>query len=376
MYAVEDSGLQQAASITPNNPANLKVNTHSANLIIIFHQNWMTEAETWANYRRSQGITVKTVEVSDIYDEFSYGDLSSLAIRDFLQYARNSWQVAPTYVLLLGDASYDSRNYEGQGYNNFVPTHIVNTTFIETGSDDFLADFNADGLAEIAIGRITARNGVTVTNALAKVTLWEQAIPTLQARGVLFAHDQFDANNNYDFEQISIRIKNQLPADVPTVFIGRDDTPPPPDTPQTLVISSLNSGKYLVNYAGHGTTGAWATQSFFSSLNVPQLNNANNLSIFTMLTCLNGFFHQVSARGLAENLVEATNGGAVAAWASTGETTPDVQEVMATQFYHKVGEGQILRLGDLVNDAKTVIPGGTDVRLSWALIGDPMLKVH
>ncbi|HTH37218.1 MAG TPA: C25 family cysteine peptidase, partial [Pyrinomonadaceae bacterium] len=132
------------------------------------------------------------------------------------------------------------------------------------------------------------------------------------------------------------------------------------------------------NYSGHGTTGAWGKNNpvLFSNLSVPQLTNANNLSIYTMLTCLNGFFHQVSAKSLAENLVESTNGGAVAAWASTGETTPDVQEVMATQFYHKIGEGQILRLGDLVNDAKTVIPGGTDVRLSWALIGDPMLKVH
>ncbi len=340
----------------------------------------MTEAEAWANYRRAQGITVKTVEVSDIYDEFSYGDLSSLAIKNFLQYARNNWQIAPTYVLLLGDASFDSRNYQGLGYNNFVPTHIVNTVFLETASDDFLTDFNGDGLAEIAIGRIAARNGVTVTNALAKTTLWEQAIPTLQARGVLFAHDQFDAGNNYDFEQISIRIKNELPADVPAVFIGRDDTPPPPDTPQTLLVNSMNTGKYLVNFAGHGTSGAWASQTFFWNGNVPQLTNATNPSIYTMLTCLNGFFHNPTHnpidRSLAENLVEATNGGAVAAWASTGETTPDVQEVMAKQFYHKIGEGQILRLGDLVNDAKTVIPGGTDVRLSWALIGDPMLKVH
>ncbi|NOT48821.1 MAG: hypothetical protein HOP17_13860, partial [Acidobacteria bacterium] len=151
MVAVEDTGLQTAASITPNDPSNLKVNTNAARLIIIAHKNWITQAQNWANYRIGQGISVKVVDVSEIYDEFNYGDLSSLSIRDFLQYAKTNWQTTPNYVLLLGDASYDSRNYQGLGYNNFVPTHIVNTVFTETGSDDFLADFNGDVLAELAV---------------------------------------------------------------------------------------------------------------------------------------------------------------------------------------------------------------------------------
>jgi hypothetical protein len=98
--------------------------------------------------------------------------------------------------------------------------------------------------------------------------------------------------------------------------------------------------------------------------------------MFTMLTCLNGFFHNLTANSLAESLIFAENKGAIAAWASTGLTTPDVQEVMGQRFYTKVGTGEIQRLGDLINDAKTVIPGGMDVRLSWALLGDPMLKMN
>jgi hypothetical protein len=51
---------------------------------------------------------------------------------------------------------------------------------------------------------------------------------------------------------------------------------------------------------------------------------------------------------------------------------------MAKRFYLKIGEGNIPRIGDLVKDAKTVIvgPNDTDVRRSWALLGDPMLKVR
>jgi hypothetical protein len=94
-----------------------------------------------------------------------------------------------------------------------------------------------------------------------------------------------------------------------------------------------------------------------------------------MLTCLNGFFLSASLNSLAERLLNHTNGGAVAAWGSTGLTTPDVQEIMGQRFYDQVDQGTIPRLGDLIRDAKSVITE-EDVRLSWALIGDPMLKVR
>ncbi len=376
MYAVEDTGILPAASVTANDPALLSVSTNAADLVIISYKDWVTQADNWANYRRGQGFTVKVVEVSEIYDEFNYGVTNADSIKSFLQYAVQNWQTAPRYLLLLGDASFDSRNYQGLGYNNLVPTKIVNTIFTETGSDDTLADFNNDGLSELAVGRIPARTAQAVTNALAKVTAYEQAALLMQDRGVLFAYDFYDAGNNYDFQAISTRLRSQLPPAVPVTMIGRGDATTPPATPQTLLVGSINTGKYLVNYSGHGSTGSWASSTFFSSNNVPQLTNANNQSIFTMLTCLNGYFLHVSFKSLAENLVEATNGGAVAAWASTGETTPDVQEIMATRFFQKVSFGNIVRLGDLINDAKTAIPGGVDVRLSWALIGDPMLKVR
>ena len=51
-----------------------------------------------------------------------------------------------------------------------------------------------------------------------------------------------------------------------------------------------------------------------------------------MLTCLNGYF-MGGNESLAEALIKAPNGGAVASWTSTGKTTPDVQEIMATRFF-------------------------------------------
>ena len=131
LYAVENSGLLQAASLTQNDPTILATPNGVGDLIIISYKGWMTEAENWANYRRGQGFTVKVIEVSEIYDEFNYGVVNSLSIRNFLQYAASNWQVAPRYVLLLGDSTYDARNYEGLGNDIFFNPNYGRTISVD-----------------------------------------------------------------------------------------------------------------------------------------------------------------------------------------------------------------------------------------------------
>ena len=368
LYAVEDSALSQAFSVTPNTTSALSNALNDGELIIISYKDWLAQAEDWANYRRAQGMSVKVVNIEDIYDEFNYGVLRSDSIRTFLSFAKNNWDTAPKYVLMLGDATYDPKNYTGNGSGNFVSTRLIDTIYTETGSDETLADFNNDGLAEIAVGRIPARNAETVALALNKVIAFEQNIAQGLNRGVIFASD---VPNGYDFEGLSGRLRDQLPNNIPKIMINRALP-----NAQTQLVNEINSGRFLVNYSGHGNVGAWAGgSSFFNSANAAQLiNNGNNLSIFTMLTCLNGYFIQ-QTDSMSEILLKNPNGGAVATWSSTGLTTPDVQEVMATRFYNQVGAGNITRIGDLIIDAKATINFGRDVRLSWVLLGDPTLKV-
>lgn len=366
LLAVEDSAIMQPVSVVQNVPSTLSTPNHQADLVIISHGNWLAEANDWAVYRRSQGLTVEVVNIEDVFDEYNYGVLQPDAIRSFLQYAKGNWATPPSYVLLLGDATYDPKNYLGLGGFNFVPTKLVDTIYTETGSDDTLADFNDDGLAEIAIGRIPVRNGATVTLVLNKIRTFELTVGQAPSRGALFASD---LPNGYDFEGVSDRLCEQLPTGIPCVKVNRGQ----PDA-HNVLMNQLNAGKYLINYAGHGTSGVWATTDFFSFAHAAELTNANK-SIFTMLTCLNGYFIN-SVDSLSEILLKNPNGGAVATWASSGLTTPDVQEIMATRYYNQIGiGGGITRMGDMVNDAKTTINFGRDVRLSWVLLGDPTMKV-
>ncbi|CAN5745164.1 hypothetical protein BH20ACI4_BH20ACI4_09600 [soil metagenome] len=367
MYAVADDAVKQADSITQNTPSTLSVPANTGQLVIITHKNWMTEANAWANYRTADGFNVKVVDIEDIFDEFNYGQTSAKSITDFAQYAKNNWQTPPAYVLLMGDATYDPRNYTGIGNFNFVPTKMVNTVYTETGSDDALTDFNNDGLAEIPIGRLPVRSAAEVVHLLNKVGIFEQTVNQAMNRGATCASD---VPNGYDFAALCSRVLNELPSGVNKNYINRGDANAP-----AVLLNDLNSGKYIVNYSGHGHTTVWAAAGFFSSSTALTLTNGNNLSIFTMLTCLNGYFIEPATNSLSESLLKAQNGGAVAVWSSSGLTTPDHQEVMARRFYNQLGVSNMTRLGDLINDSKTVIPGGRDVRLSWVLLGDPTLKV-
>lgn len=366
LFAAEDSGLLSAASITPNIPSTLSTPAHNANLIIVTYKDWAAQANDWANYRRGQGMTVEVVDIEDVLDEFSYGTVNTAGITQFFQFAKNNWQTAPNYILLLGDTSYDYRNYENRAYQNFVPTKRVDTVYEETGSDEALCDFNNDGVAELAIGRMPVRNPAQVTQALNKTMTFESNLATAYSRGAVFASD---LPNGYDFEALSQRLGTQLPPSITKTFINRGQA-----DSRNILLASLNQGPYLINYSGHGAPGIW-DGNWFTFNDATALNNAPNYSLYFMLTCLNGYFLRTDFDSLSEALLRAPNGGGAAVWASTGKTTPDVQEVLATRFYHQLNVGTMNRIGDLVNDAKQNLNGGRDVRLSWALLGDPTLKI-
>ena len=90
--------------------------------MIISHGNFMESLAALKTHRESQGLSVALIDVEDIYDEFSYGTKTPQAIKDFLTRASTSWQTPPRFVLLVGDASFDPRNYLGLGNQDFLPT--------------------------------------------------------------------------------------------------------------------------------------------------------------------------------------------------------------------------------------------------------------
>ncbi|HSO75215.1 MAG TPA: C25 family cysteine peptidase [Blastocatellia bacterium] len=105
------------------------------------------------------------------------------------------------------------------------------------------------------------------------------------------------------------------------------------------------------------------------------LTNFGHLLLFVMTTCLNGYFHDPALDSLAESLMKAPKGGAVAVFASSGMTGPAGQaainrEMFGLIFRSSAIEGRPLTFGEATLRARKAV-GDIDVRRTYILFGDP-----
>jgi len=359
-------GAQAPAGIQLNSPSAWHRSTNAADMVIIANHEFMSAAEPLRAFHESEGLKVAVVDVQDIFDEFSYGSKSPHAIRDFLSRAHSVWSTAPRYVLLLGDASYDPRDYLGYG-EDLVPTRLVDTDELETASDDWFADFNGDGVPEMAVGRIPVDSAEEAVATVQKIADHEASQGPL-ASTLMVA----DAAKGDNFAAMNQRIEGHLPTGTSVENVNVDDVGAA--AAHTMVIDALNGGAQLVNYSGHGTVDRWRGD-VLTTTDVAQLHNQGNLPVFTMMNCLNGVFQEPLLEGLGEALIRAPEGGAAAVWASTGTTSSSLQEELVRAFYSELRNDPSLRLGDAARRAKAAV-NDSNVRKTWVYLGDPAMRIE
>jgi hypothetical protein len=104
------------------------------------------------------------------------------------------------------------------------------------------------------------------------------------------------------------------------------------------------------------------------------LRNGTRLPFIISMTCLNGFFHDVYSECVAEALVEAERGGAVAVWASSALTPSSAQMPLNQAAVRLLSQEKGLTLGEAIVRAKASVADG-EVRRSWVLLGDPATRI-
>lgn len=352
------------ASIRLDQPSNLKKRSQKPDFIIISHSDFADSLAPLVSLRQSQGLSVEVVDVEDIYDEFSYGQKTPLALRSFLAYTKTNSTKAPRFVMLVGDASYDPRNYLGKGSFDFVPTKLVDTSFLETASDDWFADFNDDGLAEMSVGRLPVRTAQEAALVVSKIVGYQSSSPSTEATIVA------DKNDTFGFEQASDHLRALIPHGIAIgqIYRGKTDDA----TARTNLLAALNGGQKVVNYMGHGSTVSWRG-GLLTGADAASLTNKDRLSLLVTMTCLNGYFLDLTFDSLAESMLKSP-GGAVAAWASSALTTPGGQAQMNRELMRQLFSAATVTIGEATLKAKAAV-SDTDVRRSWILFGDPTMRL-
>jgi hypothetical protein len=366
-YAYTDASVAQPLALAAHVPVDLLSSANAADLLIVSHSSFIPALAPLVSRRQQQGLKVKVVDIDDVYSVFNYGEHSPVALQQFLQAAENNWTTVPRWLLLVGDASVDPRNYLGFGDSDFVPTKIVATEELKTASDSWFSDFSGNGFEQIATGRLPVRTPEEAATVVNKILAYEsQAAGTWSQTAYLVA----DENIGADFQGEAAAIAAQLPAGLTVTTLNVSDT----NADHATLVSQLNAGNLIVNYIGHGSENDWADPNLFTDADAQALTNGAMAPFVVNMDCLNGLFHDVYETSLATSLVLAPQGGAIAVWASSGVTDSDPQFGMDKALMQYLFATPAQTIGEATRNAKQGVTD-IDVRRTWILFGDPSMKL-
>lgn len=388
------------------------------------------ELDPLIEHRRQQGYVVELIDVQQIYDAWSYGQVAPEAIRDFLRYAVSHWNPSPIAVTLVGDSTIDPRNYtgmrDGVANVNVLPAYLapidpwISETACEScfaqldGATPFDRAYDASLLVDIWLGRLSVQDEAQLMTVVDKILRYETTTQRNRAsqwhQTALYITDNYvqlngtkDPAGNFPYlsdliieGDVSKGIGAVQPPQVMTRRLyydpSADGINQPWREPHAAVarlrtIEEINRGPGLITYNGHGNHFLWATTDpnldppyLFGANDVFELTNGDQPSILLEMTCFTAQFTYISPSGhtIDERFLRHNNGGAVAVWGSSGLTVAIGHDWMQQGFHQKLWQAppSQARLGELTTAGYASLFASTaccqETRYVYLLLGDPL----
>lgn len=342
--------------------------SEQGNMLVITFDSFYTTMVPFVQWKNMKGIPTEMVNVSTIGN--------AAAIKTYIAdyYTNNGL----TFVLLVGDAAQVPVNYLSGVASDPSYGYIV-------GSDHY---------PELFVGRFSAEN-VAQAQTQANRTVAYESDPQIDAtwyeKGVGIASSQGPGDDNeYDYQHIrNIRtlLLNFTYTAVDELYDGSQGGGDAPGNPTpALVATSLNDGRSIINYCGHGSMTSWGS-SGFSNSDINNLVNDNMLPFITSVACNNGEFQSGTCFG--EAWLRATHNGqpigAIGAYMSTVSQSWDPPMEAQDEFNNiLVGlypENIKTTFGALCfNGAMAMIDeygsDGSYEADAWTVFGDPSVQVR
>ncbi len=398
-YALVDAATLQTPTLSRHQPISFGPN-QGAHALYIAPVNFHDELAPLVAHREAQGYRTLVVDVQDVYDAWSGGQVDPEAIRSLLRYAVANWQPAPISVVLVGDSTTDPLNYTGAQNGtenaNIIPAYLaeVDDYIGETACENCYAQLDGDSpldqeadpgfLIDIWVGRFSVQDEAQVATVVDKILRYETAAVnlndtwrqtslyvadnTIHANGALDVAGDFTASFNRVIEGDPAR--GLPPTQNPNVDSRRVYYDPSPATKKPAwhvpdgiatrlrVIEAMKAGAGFIAYNGHGNHFQWGTTDraleqpyLFGTNDIFELQNLDRLPIIAELTCYTGQFIRPSASGttIDERFQRHPDGGAVAVWASAGLTVAYGHDALLQGFQRELWSSPPMtaRLGEL-----------------------------
>jgi hypothetical protein len=374
--AFASSAVRTPDSVAARGDSGLRNPENRAGYLIVTSDELRDAAQALAAYRGGRGSETMVVTYREIIDEFNDGISAPEAIRSFLSYAYRHWAVAPRYVVLAGDGTYDYKNLGGYG-GNLVPPLMVGMPDGLFASDTVLGDVEGDdGIPEIAVGRLPAQTAPELQGLIDKIIAYETAVDDPWMSRVIMLADNPDIAGDFtsDSEAILALMPDDLSVD--RVYLAETTASEARDR----LMAGLSSGAAILNYFGHGGVDRLAAEALLTAGDAPALANAERLPLVTAMTCNVGRFCIPGYDCLAEILMLQPGGGAIAVWSPTALSVDSGARLLAEEFYRAAFKDRDTTvLGDIVLEAEGC--HGDDERFKamvdiYNILGDPALNLR
>jgi uncharacterized repeat protein (TIGR01451 family) len=368
--AASDVGLRTPAWVEPASVMDLKTAT-GGRYLIVTPSAFTPVANALADYRKN--LDPMVIDLQSIYDGFSHGIPEPDAIRSFVRYAVGSWRVKPETVVLLGNGTFDYKDFWGRGDNFLPPLYVSVAGGGLFASDNSLADLDGDGRIDLAIGRIPILTVEQGMNYLSKVRQYEQASGAWQGK-VSFWADVPDAT---DYGAQSNKVSDALGAGYQKSFVTLGQTALP--QARQAALGGLASGLGLVNYTGHGGTDRLAKAGLLTETDVPGLTNDGKYPVFTALSCVINRFDYPGYASIGELLTLRASGGAIAVIAPSSISFPGATQTLNEELLRAM-QGGGRTLGEAMKSAFAAYGanglGNVHHLRTYTLLGDPAIVLR
>jgi hypothetical protein len=382
--------------------------------------------------RQSQGYLTTVVDVRKIYDAWSYGYVSAEAVRSFLQFAYVNWNPQPISVVLVGDATWDPKNYEIKDQHTvLVPAYMIEVDpwLGEAACDNCFGQLHGidphtgddpNGLMfgmELAVGRFPVKSVDELNAVVGKIVSYESQTDMTalwRSRSVYVADNYLKSNPGGppikdgagNFAEISNQLLGLNPLQHSQDMSERVyydpfpelQTPPATNLPwhisdaaavRSRAISALAAGPGLFVYNGHANHWNMASteqqtpnEAILKLYDELQLNNYNQLFIQLSMTCLTSQFVKPANAGTTfdERLFLHPNGGSVAVWGPAGLSVVHGHDKLQHGFFTALfgAAPRSKTMAELIEAGHTDLAlhaiGTEDVLRTFLLFGDPLTR--
>ncbi len=362
--------------------------------IIVSHASLMFGSQQYSTYRSTQGFNPLVVDVTTLYDQFSYGIRKHpLGIKNFIEFALDHFADTIHGLFLIGkgykagEGAYSYRKSQTYYSQTLVPS------MGNPPSDIMFSNTIGNNSLEPAIptGRLSVRSNPEVAAYLNKVIDYEAAQqapdnPANPLEKEWMKKVLHFAGGSYISQSSQIEnYLNQYRDTIQAPYFGanvvktyvKNSTDPMQQVDSDSLKDIINNGVAMMTFFGHA-----AGIGFDISIDNPsEYNNYKKYFFVLALSCLSGDLFQPTNTS-SEEFVNIENKGAIAYLGSTTNALMNTLHTYATNFmgelsYSSYGKSIGYLIKKTINETQS--PGSElarEICYSMTLHGDPVLKLY